>query len=281
MKRRYLIFLLSGILLVLASCNSGKKSEPATTSENNAPASTAPAQPENNAAAPSTQPAAPQEQANATQPSTQAAPAATEPPVKKAAPATVPEVAHKAPPPVPQPIVIPAGTAVAVRLDQPVSSKTSQVGDRFEASLEKPIVVNGKTVVPTGAVASGKVTNAQSAGRFKGAAALSLVLDALTVQGTKYQIQTSPLSETSKGKGKRTATMVGGGAGAGALIGGIAGGGKGAAIGALVGGGAGTAGAGMTGNNNDITLPVESAVSFKLTAPVTLKPPTPAVDASK
>jgi hypothetical protein len=75
--------------------------------------------------------------------------------------------------------------------------------------------------------------------------------------------------------------MVGGGAGAGALIGGIAGGGKGAAIGALVGGGAGTAGAGMTGNNNDITLPVESAVSFKLTAPVTLKPPTPAVDASK
>jgi len=44
------------------------------------------------------------------------------------------------------------------------------------------------------------------------------------------------------------------------------------AIGALVGGGAGTAGAAMTGNNNDITLPAEAAVSFQLSAPVTLKP---------
>jgi hypothetical protein len=166
-------------------------------------------------------------------------------------------------------------------LDQPVSSKTSQTGDRFEASLTKPVVVNGKTLVPTGAVLGGKVTNAQSAGRFKGAAALSLVLDTLVVQGTKYQIKTNSLTQNSKGKGKRTATMVGGGAGAGALIGGLAGGGKGAAIGALVGGGAGTAGAGMTGNDNDITLPVESAVSFQLTAPVTLKAPPPVVDASQ
>jgi hypothetical protein len=166
-------------------------------------------------------------------------------------------------------------------LDQPVSSKTSHTGDRFEASLAKPLVVNGKTIVPTGAVASGTVTNAQSAGNFKGAAALSLVLDSLVVHGTKYQIQTTALSQTSKGKGKRTAAMVGGGAGAGALIGGLAGGGKGAAIGAVVGGGAGTAGAGMTGNNNDITLPVESAVSFQLKAPLTLKIPPPTVEASQ
>jgi hypothetical protein len=166
-------------------------------------------------------------------------------------------------------------------LDQPVSSKTSHTGDRFEASLAKPVVVQGKTIVPTGAVVGGLVKNAQPAGKFKGAAALSLVLDTLVVNGTKYQIQTMELTENSKGKGKRTATMVGGGAGAGALIGGIAGGGKGAAIGALVGGGAGTAGAGLTGNDNDITLPVESAVSFQITAPVTLKPPPAAVEASQ
>ena len=64
--------------------------------------------------------------------------------------------------------------------------------------------------------------------------------------------------------------MVGGGAGAGALIGALAGGGKGAAIGALAGGGAGTAGAAFTGNK-DLTLPAESAVSFKLLQPIEVK----------
>ena len=52
-----------------------------------------------------------------------------------------------------------------------------------------------------------------------------------------------------------------------ALIGALAGGGKGAAIGALAGGGAGTAGSAFTGNR-DVTLPAESAVSFKLEAPL-------------
>jgi hypothetical protein len=74
-----------------------------------------------------------------------------------------------------------------------------------------------------------------------------------------------------KGKGKRTATLIGGGAGLGAIIGGIAGGGKGAAIGALAGGGAGTAGTAFT-NNKDIVLPAESALSFKLAQPVQIKP---------
>jgi hypothetical protein len=65
--------------------------------------------------------------------------------------------------------------------------------------------------------------------------------------------------------------MIGGGAGAGALIGALAGGGKGAAIGALVGGGAGTAGSAYTGNG-DVTLPAESAVSFRLESALQLEP---------
>ena len=55
------------------------------------------------------------------------------------------------------------------------------------------------------------------------------------------------------------------------MIGGIAGGGKAAAIGALVGAGAGTVGAATTGNR-EIELPAESALSFKLAQPLTLKP---------
>jgi len=159
---------------------------------------------------------------------------------------------------------------LTVRLQQAVGSKASQQGDRFDAALAEPVVVNGKTIVPAGATASGTVTEAHAAGRFKGGATLNIVLNTLTVRGTPYPIQTMAMSQTSKGKGKRTAGMVGGGAGAGALIGGLAGGGKGAAIGALVGAGAGTAGAAFTGNR-DITLAAESAVSFQMTSSLTLK----------
>ena len=64
--------------------------------------------------------------------------------------------------------------------------------------------------------------------------------------------------------------LTGGGAGLGAIIGGLAGGGKGAAIGAVAGAGAGGAGSAFTGNK-DVVLPAESAVSFKLEAPLELK----------
>jgi hypothetical protein len=92
----------------------------------------------------------------------------------------------------------------------------------------------------------------------------------VTISGDAYDIKTSSVSRCQKGKGKRTAAMIGGGAGGGALIGGLAGCGKGALIGALLGGGAGTAGAAYTGEK-EIVLPAESALSFKLTEPLTVK----------
>jgi hypothetical protein len=91
------------------------------------------------------------------------------------------------------------------------------------------------------------------------------------VHGTNYDVHTTAPEETSKGKGKRTAAMVGGGAGGGALIGGLAGGGKGALIGGLIGAAAGTGGAGLTGNR-DIVLPAETPITFKLVEPLEIKP---------
>jgi len=173
------------------------------------------------------------------------------------------------PPPPPKPVVVPAGTVLTIRLGQALGSKTSQVGTAFTGSVSTPISIDGKIVIPPGSDITGTVREAKKAGRFKGAAVLGLQLDSITVKGHQYNIETESFDQTSTGKGKRTAGMIGGGAGVGAAIGGIAGGGKGAAIGALAGAAAGTAGA-ATGNR-DIQLPAESALSFRLVQPLTLK----------
>jgi hypothetical protein len=165
---------------------------------------------------------------------------------------------------------VPAGTVLTVRLGQTVGSKSSQAGEEFQATLAEPVESNGNVLIPEGATARGVVEEAVPLGKFKGGARLRLTLREITIGGKSYPVQTSAVDRSEKGKGKRTATLIGGGAGVGALIGGLAGGGKGAAIGALAGGGAGTAGAAYTGNK-DIVLPAESALSFKLLQPVEVK----------
>ena len=167
-------------------------------------------------------------------------------------------------------VTVPAGTVITVRLANAVGSKLSNSGDQFNASVATPVEVDGKVVLPSGAEASGKVVQAVPLGRFKGGAVLKLALDSVTINGDAYYVQTSSVSRYLKGKGKRTAAMIGGGAGGGALIGGLAGGGKGALIGAALGAGAGTAGAAYTGNK-EIILPAESTLSFKLSEPLTVK----------
>jgi hypothetical protein len=172
--------------------------------------------------------------------------------------------------PKPRPIVVPADTSISVVLDQQVGSKTSATGEAFTATVQAPVEVDGKVAIPKGARAAGIVKEAKAAGRFKGGAVLALALTSVTLDDKDYEIRTSAPTVTTKGKGKRTAAMVGGGAGGGAAIGAVAGGGKGAAIGALIGAAAGTGGAGLTGNR-DITLPAETALSFKLLQPLEIK----------
>ena len=174
-------------------------------------------------------------------------------------------------PPRPRPIVVPAETVISVVLDEPVGSKISTPGQTFTATVREPVEVEGRVAVPKGARATGIVRDAKPAGRFKGGATLELTLASIEVSGTNYDVHTTTPTETSKGKGKRTAAMVGGGAGGGALIGGVAGGGKGAIIGGLIGAAAGTGGAGLTGNR-DITLPAETPITFKLLEPLEIRP---------
>ncbi|HME11458.1 MAG TPA: hypothetical protein VKF79_01255 [Candidatus Acidoferrum sp.] len=171
-------------------------------------------------------------------------------------------------PPVPEPpLVVPAGTPITVMLDQRLSSKTASAGQTFLASVQSPVAADGEIAIPKGAHVTGTVNDAKAAGRFKGGASLEITLTSVTIDGHDYPLDTSTDDMTHKGKGKRTAGLVGGGGAGGALIGGLAGGGKGALIGALVGAGAGTAGAGLTGKN-DVELSAETPLTFRLHAPL-------------
>jgi hypothetical protein len=184
--------------------------------------------------------------------------------------AAAPPVEKPAPPP--EPIVVPSGSVLTVTTRTDLSSKTSHTGQVFLASLAQPISVEGRPALPKGVTVSGTVVEAKAKGKVKGQGELALALTSISLGEHTYDIQTQVLSRAEKGKGKRTAATTGGGAAGGALIGGIAGGGKGAGIGALVGAGAGFVGGAFTGNKQ-IEIPAESALSFTLTAPLTLPPP--------
>jgi hypothetical protein len=168
-----------------------------------------------------------------------------------------------------QSVVVPSGTQITVRTIDAVDSDKNHPGDKFQASLEQPLVVNDITVAPKGASVYGKLQQVQEAGQLTGKSQLRLALTGIVINGQTYPLSSGDYEVSGKSRGKSTATKVGGGAALGALIGAIAGGGKGAAIGAGVGAGAGTAVQVVT-KGDQVHVPSETLLEFTLDQPVSL-----------
>jgi hypothetical protein len=173
---------------------------------------------------------------------------------------------------VPVSVSIPTGTALAIRIDQHISVKTSRAGETFTGEIVDPILTSdNRVLLPKLTPVDGIVDVSHRRGHFKGSSLLELRLTSLTLNGTKYPLTTGDLARSKKGKGRRSTAMIGGGAGLGMLVGGVATGGVGLVVGGLVGGGAGTAAAGLTGNR-DIDIPAESIVRFRLADDLVVQP---------
>lgn len=206
---------------------------------------------------------------SSTQPNPQIAPGpAPEPPPPIVQQAREPST--PAPPPVPASVTIPAGERVSVRMIDSISSARNTTGQVFRASLYGPLTSHGRVIVRAGAPVSVLLTNAKGAGRIKGSSDLEVRLSSLEYRGRRYELESSVYDEVGKGRGKNTAVRTGIGAAAGAIIGAIAGGGKGAAIGSAAGGGAGFGTAVFT-HGQQVTIPSETVLTFRLEAPLTIQ----------
>ena len=198
-------------------------------------------------------------------------PAAAGPAPAQAAPAAPGAVYQPSTQTVPPTLVVPSGTAIAVRLSQYLSSDRNHPGDVFSVTLEQPLVVDGWVVARQGQSAYGRVSVAQKAKAGGGNSQLGVELSQLTlVDGQQLPVQTQLTQVTGRGPdtGQNVATVATT-TGIGAIIGAAAGRGEGAGIGAAAGAAAGMLAVLLTPGKPTV-MPPETVLNFQLMSPLTV-----------
>ncbi|HWR13835.1 MAG TPA: hypothetical protein VN577_03345 [Terriglobales bacterium] len=166
-------------------------------------------------------------------------------------------------------VTIPAGTYLNVRTIDAIDSEKNQIGDRFQATLQEPLMLDGVVIAPRGTDVYGRLSQAKDAGKLSGTPELRLELVEMVLNQQRIPLVTGEYELKGDSRTAGTAKKAAGGAALGAIIGAIAGGGKGAAIGAGVGAGAGTTIQVMT-KGDKVNVPSETLLEFRLEQPLTI-----------
>ena len=168
-----------------------------------------------------------------------------------------------------QPVTIPAGALLRIRINQPLDSGRTPSGTTFDGTVVSDIVADGAIAIPRGATVQGTVVDAKRSGVLAGRGELALQLTHVTLGGQIYAITSDVWAHNGGDKTTQTVNSTAIGAGLGAVIGAVAGGGPGAAIGAGVGGGLGLGSSAASGSGQ-VYIPAEGMLTFHLTQPVTV-----------
>lgn len=170
----------------------------------------------------------------------------------------------------PAQIVVPAGTFIVARVNQPISTDSNVVGDMFTATLAQPLIANGLVIARRGQTIAGRVSDVQKAGRVKGTSHLAVELTELTlVDGRQMPVTTQLVQYAGGTSNGRDATAIGATTAVGAAIGGAAAGGFGAGMGAIAGAGAATIGV-LATRGRSTTIYPEAALTFRTLAAFTV-----------
>lgn len=162
---------------------------------------------------------------------------------------------------------VPAGTEFDVRMGQSLSSSTSLVEDRFEATTLVDLREGDTILVPAGAVMRGVVSSVTKTSRTERTGRLTLAFDQITIGRRAFPIRATVTQAIESEGIKGEAGRIGAGAGFGAILGGILGGVKGAIAGILI----GTGGTIAATEGKDVDLPAGAILRVRLDSGLNLR----------
>jgi hypothetical protein len=158
---------------------------------------------------------------------------------------------------------VPSGTEIDVRLNEPLSSETATIEQRFEAVTAADVFEDGQVLIPAGSRVRGIVSSVDRASRTDRRGEMTLAFDQITVNGRNYAMR-GTLTQVLEADKDNEVAKIGGGAGVGAIIGGILGGLKGAILGAVIGAGGTIAAT----EGSDVKLDAGTILRLKLDEPL-------------